>query len=173
MTDGERDPAAATWPLGERVRQARGRLSLKHVSDKAGIGVETIRQVENKRRADGKPWSPPRPGTVQKLARALDIPEREALELAGYKPSDYIDTATDEGPPLMSPAVLAEQVAKMDPEMRRALETIVVTHLKAKGYIAADAPEVPVRSVGEGEHGGVRSRGEVARGVETSEDARD
>jgi transcriptional regulator with XRE-family HTH domain len=152
---------------------------MTEVARRAEIAPETLWQIENGRRRDSKPWSRPRPPIILAVAQALGIDPAEALQLADYDPTHYVEESGSGGPPLMAPAALAENYARLDPEMKRAIETIVITHLKAKGYIAADAPggsevTMPVKTHGEESHGEVRSHGEAARGVEsTPESARD
>ncbi len=168
MTDRERDPAE--WPLGPRVREARGRLSLATVANRAGLGVETVWQIENGRRRDSRPWSPAKPATILALARALSLDEAEALEMAGYRAADYITTAGAGGGSLMAPAALAEQVARLDPDVRRAIEVLVVAQLRARGYLADEL--VAVKSGGgEAAKSGVLSGpSEPARGTEHHEE---
>lgn len=143
------------------------------IAHRAEISPETLWQIENGRRRDSKPWSRPRPPIVLAVAAALGIDRGEALELAGYDPAHYVIPEVGDEAPLMAPEVLGENLAKVSPELYRAIQTIVVDHLRVKEYISADVPDAPVRTVREGQHGGVRSRGEVARGVEAPGSARD
>jgi transcriptional regulator with XRE-family HTH domain len=117
------------WPLGERVREARGEEPQKVVARRAGIGAETLWQIENgKRRGDDYPFSPPKPDIIAKLARALDIPVSEALTLAGYNPEHHLDLVGD-GPETR----LALKLARLTPEQKRALEIVVDGLLGTQG----------------------------------------
>jgi transcriptional regulator with XRE-family HTH domain len=150
MTDEERD--LDEWPLGPRVTEARGSESARSVARRAGISPELLWQIENGRRRDDRPWNRPTAPNIQAVARAVGIPEAEALELAGYNPDHYI-TPVDDGPALMSEAVLAKKIQGLDVPDRRAVEKIVESlerrrdleeqvdrALRAGGFIAPDAP---------------------------------
>lgn len=155
--------AVHEWPLGKRVREARGEEPQKVVARRANIGAETLWQIENGKRRDKAPFSPPKPEIIAKLARALDIPVSEALTLAGYNPEHHLDLA-DEG----LETQLALKLAKLAPEQKRALEIVVDGLLEARGYIEPRTPQshvdTVVRSIGEGVQSGVYSHGEPARG---------
>jgi transcriptional regulator with XRE-family HTH domain len=125
MTEGPEavDPQAdATamhqWPLGERVRSARGRESGRSVANRAGIDPEVYRQLENGRRRDGRSLKRPNPEVISKVARALNIPVSEALELAGYRPERYMPAEPFE-------VALARKIRGLTPEQQRAIEILV------------------------------------------------
>jgi transcriptional regulator with XRE-family HTH domain len=157
--------AVHKWPLGERVREARGTEPLKVVARRAGIGAETLWQIENGRRRDDYPFSAPKAEIIAKAARALQIPVSEALTLAGYKPEDHL-AVVDEG----METQLASKVAQLAPEQIRAIEIIVDSLLRERGYIDPETPQrhadSVVRSIGEAAQAGVYSHGEPAGGGE-------
>jgi transcriptional regulator with XRE-family HTH domain len=155
--------AVHEWPLGKRVRDARGEEPQKVVARRAGIGAETLWQIENGRRRDAAAFSPPKPEIIAKLARALDIPVSEALTLAGYNPEHHLDLA-GEGVETQ----LALKLARLGSEQKRAIEIIVDSLLRERGYIEPTVPQSPVetvdvatRSAGEGIRFGVESHGET------------
>lgn len=151
--------AVHEWPLGERVREARGTEPQKVVARRAGVGAETLWQIENgKRRGDDYPFSPPKAEIIAKVARALDIPVSEALTLAGYNPEHHLELV-DEG----MEAQLALKLAKLAPEQRRALEILVDGLLVNRGYLAAEAAVV-AGSAGEEVGPVVQSHGELLNG---------
>lgn len=153
------------------MREARGEEPQKVVARRAGIGAETLWQIENGRRRDAAAFSPPKPEIIAKLARALDIPVSEALTLAGYNPEHHLDLA-DEG----LETQLALKVAKLSSEQQRALEILVDGLLVARGHMMADGATVDVamRSAGEPIRYGVESHGETVKGGKvTSERAGD
>jgi transcriptional regulator with XRE-family HTH domain len=154
---------AHEWPLGERVREARGEESHKSVARRAGIGAETVWQIENGRRRAVGPFSRPKPDTIAKLARALGIPVSEALTLAGYNPENYVNLL-DEG----VETALARKMAKLQPEEQRALEILVDGLLVARGHMSAGGGatvDVVVRSAGEEVKTDVQSHGEPVNGA--------
>jgi transcriptional regulator with XRE-family HTH domain len=147
MTDsGERDPATA-WALGQRLKEARGSLSLDKVAETAGVTRETVRSYETGRRADNDKAVNPRPQTLRAIAEALGIPVREAFQEAGIDSRHLRPHERQEAKPS---SALVAKMHRLDPEMLGALELIVDRILRAGGYIAADAPP-PVYSH-EGEH---------------------
>lgn len=139
MSDRGRDPAE--WPLGELVRTAiteRG-WSERETARRAKVSASFIRDLllGYMRGSPNKPWKPKAP-MVQAVARALEISEAEALTLAGYRPEDFI-TVVDSGGPVVAPEQLARQIKALSPTDRRAIETIVDSLLRERGYVGTDA----------------------------------
>lgn len=159
MTDAVHD-----WPLGERLQRARGEESQRSVAARADISPEMLWQLENGRRRDGKVLKRPSADLIMRVARAVDVPVAEALRLAGYKPEHHLEPAADG-----IEAQLARKVAKLQPEVQRAVEIIVDSLLRDAGYVAGQpAVDVMVRSAGQEVRPGVRSHGQTA----ASDDAR-
>lgn len=151
MTD-----AVHEWPLGVRVLQARGEESARSVAKRAKVSPEVLWQIENGRRRDGAAFTRPKASTVEQVARALDIPVSEALELAGYKPDHYVKPSEGRG------ASLARKAEKLEDREFRAVEILVDSILISRGYMSA-APtglDVVVHSAGEEVHPVVQSHGE-------------
>lgn len=147
MTDsGERDPA--TWPLGQRLRKARGTLSLDKVAEMSGVKRETIRSYENGYRADNRKPVNPRPTTLRPLAEALGIPVREAFDLAKIDPRHLRPHELEPAKPSSRLMAKIERVG--DPAVLSALEVLVDRVLRADGFIAPDAPRPGEER--EGEH---------------------
>lgn len=156
MTD-----AVHEWPLGERVRQARGKESQRAVAKRADIAAETLWQIENGKRRDSAEFNRPSAEIVMKIARAVDIPVAEALKLAGYNPKLHMPAESFE-------EVLARKMGALKPEEQRALEILIDSLLVARGHVRADAPsvlDVVVRSAGEEVHADVQSHGEPLSGA--------
>lgn len=152
MTDGE-----GGWPLGDRLRAARGTEPIKALAARAGVGPETYWQLENGRRRDDQPFRVSKPPIVLAVARALRIPEEEALELAGYEPWRYITQADDGGSPLASPEEFAKSVAQLPTDMQRALQAIVEVYLRDRGSARpANSPMVVKPGPAEAPHSGAR-----------------
>lgn len=159
MTD-----AVHEWPLGERVREARGTESERSVAKRAEISPEMYWQIENGRRRNGDPLKRPNAEIIAKVARAVDIPVAEALALAGLKPEHHMSAPPAE-------EELARKVGKLGPEEKRAIEIIVDRLLVARGYVSASsagAVDVVVRSAGEEVHTDVQSHGEPMNGSAAS-----
>lgn len=156
MTD-----AVHEWPLGERVRQARGTESQRSVAKRAGVSAELIWQIENgRRRSDDAPFSP-KPVTVEQVARALDIPVPEALRLAGYNPDHHVEPSGG------LEVDLARKMTKLEPQEVRAVEILVDSILVARGYMSAPVAnvDVVVRSAGEEVRADIESHGEPVNGA--------
>ena len=156
MTD-----AVHEWPLGDRVRQARGKESHRSLAKRAGVSAELVWQLENgRRRSDDAPFSP-KASTVEQVARALDIPVSEALVLAGYKPEHHMSAEPFEN-------ALARKLGQLTPEQQRAFEILVDSLLVAGGHVGArpvGVPDVMVKSAGEEVRADVQSQGESVTGA--------
>lgn len=151
MTDGE-----GGWPLGERLREARGTEPIKALAVRAGVGPETYWQLENGRRRDDQPFRVSKPPIVMAVARALRIDEREALELAGYEWWRYIKPADDDGPPLASPEEFAKSVAQLPLDMQRALQKVVEVYVRDRGSEASKSQMIVKAGPVEMPHSGAR-----------------
>lgn len=162
MTDAEHE-----WPLGERVRNARGKESQKSVAKRANVSPELLWQIEAGRRRDGA-VSKPKPASIIAVARALEIPATEALRLAGYKPEHYISATPTEG----LEVELARKVSKLRPEQQQALEILVDGLLEQGGHVSGGSMDVVVHSGTERPRVEVQSRGERAVGAGSTEPAR-
>lgn len=72
--------------FGEWMRNRRIELRLKayEAADRAGMKPQAWSDLENdrSRKADGSPMTP-RPDTLRRIARALEVPARDAIEAAG------------------------------------------------------------------------------------------
>jgi|SRR3954453_5478831 transcriptional regulator with XRE-family HTH domain len=66
--------------LAQFVRVARARLgvSVRHVAEKAGVSHPYITQIERGY------VTYPRPQTLERIAKALDVPVEEAFAVVGY-----------------------------------------------------------------------------------------
>lgn len=152
MTD-----AVHEWPLGKRVREARGEESERSVAKRAEISPEAFWQIENGRRRNGDALKRPSAEIITKVARALDIPVDEALRLAGLKPEHHMSAAPAE-------EQLARKLSKLGPEQQRAIEILVDGLLVTRSHMAP-AVDVVVRSAGEEVHADVQSHGEPLSGA--------
>lgn len=156
MTD-----AVHEWPLGERVRQARGKESHRSLAKRAGVSAELIWQIENgRRRSDDAPFSP-KADTVERVARALSIPVSEALKLAGHNPDHHVEPSDG------LEVDLARKMTKLEPQEVRAVEILVDSILVARGRMAAPTAgvDVVVRSAGEEVRAEIESHGEPVNGA--------
>lgn len=87
-----RKTEAASWPLGEYLREQRGRMSIREAARRADISESRWRQVEaGHQQMAGGIQVPvhPRAETVVAMARAISADPRHSLELAGHNPEQY------------------------------------------------------------------------------------
>lgn len=81
-----------SWPLGEYLRDARGRMSIREAARRADLSESRWRQVEaGVQRMAGGVEVPvhPRAETVAAMAAAVAGDVRKALELAGHDPAQH------------------------------------------------------------------------------------
>lgn len=82
----------SSWPLGEYLRDQRGRMSIREAARRADISESRWRQVEaGFQRMAGGIEVPvhPRAETVANMCRAISADVRRGLELAGHDPEHY------------------------------------------------------------------------------------
>lgn len=82
----------STWPLGEYLRDQRGRMSIREAARRADISESRWRQVEaGYQRMAGGIEVPvhPRAETVAAMCRAISADVSRGLELAGHNPDQY------------------------------------------------------------------------------------
>lgn len=87
-----RKPAAGTWPLGEYLREQRGKMAIREAARRADISESRWRQVEaGYQQMAGNIRVPvhPRAETVAAMCRAIAADVRRGLELAGHNPDQY------------------------------------------------------------------------------------
>jgi len=80
------------WPLGQYLREQRGRMAIREAARRADISESRWRQVEaGFQRMAGGIEVPvhPRPETVAAMCRAISADVRKGLELAGHQPDQY------------------------------------------------------------------------------------
>lgn len=85
-------PATTAWPLGEYLRDQRGRMAIREAARRADISESRWRQVEaGVQKMAGGIEVPvhPRAETLAAMARAISADGRTALELAGHNPDQY------------------------------------------------------------------------------------
>lgn len=81
-----------TWPLGEYLREQRGKMSIREAARRADISESRWRQVEaGYQRMAGGIEVPvhPRAETVASMCRAISADVTRGLELAGHNPAQY------------------------------------------------------------------------------------
>lgn len=82
----------STWPLGEYLREQRGKMSIREAARRADISESRWRQVEaGYQRMTGGIEVPvhPRAETVAAMCRAISADVTRGLELAGHNPDQY------------------------------------------------------------------------------------
>lgn len=82
----------STWPLGDYLREQRGRMAIREAARRADISESRWRQVEaGYQKMAGGIEVPvhPRAETVAAMCRAISADVRTGLELAGHNPSQY------------------------------------------------------------------------------------
>ena len=82
----------STWPLGEFLREQRGKMSIREAARRADISESRWRQVEaGYQRMAGGIEVPvhPRAETVSAMCRAISADVMRGLELAGHNPDQY------------------------------------------------------------------------------------
>lgn len=82
----------STWPLGEYLREQRGKMSIREAARRADISESRWRQVEaGYQRMAGGIEVPvhPRAETVAAMCRAISADVTRGLELAGHNPDQY------------------------------------------------------------------------------------
>ena len=87
-----RHKAPSSWPLGEFLRQQRGKMSIREAARRADISESRWRQVEaGYQRMAGGIEVPvhPRAETVAAMCRAISADVTRGLELAGHNPDQY------------------------------------------------------------------------------------
>lgn len=92
MAPRRKQPAANSWPLGEYLRKARGKMSIREAARRADISESRWRQVEaGVQRMAGGIEVPvhPRAETIVAMCKAISADVTQGLELAGHDPQHY------------------------------------------------------------------------------------
>lgn len=143
MTDGERDPAE--WIFGIRLQAEmdnRGwsarelaRRAKELSPDEKGASAQTVANmlVGHKAGKPDEPWRPTQT-TIRAIAAALEDSPDEWLRMAGYHVPQRPTTDPD------AAVRLAGKIVRIDPGDATALERLVDSLLRSRGWIAADAP---------------------------------
>ena len=87
-----RTKPANSWPLGEYLRTARGRMSIREAARRADISESRWRQVEaGVQKMAGGIEVPvhPRAETIVAMCKAISADVARGLELAGHDPEHY------------------------------------------------------------------------------------
>lgn len=87
-----RKPAAGTWPLGEYLREQRGKMAIREAARRADISESRWRQVEagyQQMAGDIRVPVHPRAETIAAMCRAIAADVRRGLELAGHNLDQY------------------------------------------------------------------------------------
>lgn len=87
-----RNTPPTTWPLGEYLREQRGKMSIREAARRADISESRWRQVEaGYQRMAGGIEVPvhPRAETVAAMCQAISADVIRGLELAGHNPDQY------------------------------------------------------------------------------------
>jgi hypothetical protein len=82
-----------TWPLGEYLRDQRGKMAIREAARRADISESRWRQVEagyQQMAGDIRVPVHPRAETVAAMCRAIAADIRRGLELAGHNPDQYL-----------------------------------------------------------------------------------
>lgn len=88
----KRPTTPSTWPLGEYLREQRGKMSIREAARRADISESRWRQVEaGYQRMAGGVEVPvhPRAETVAAMCRAISADVAQGLQLAGHNPDQY------------------------------------------------------------------------------------
>lgn len=110
----------------------------------------------------GEPWRPTA-GNVRSVAQALDDVEDTWLEMAGYPVQ-----LPNEGE--ASAGELAKRIKQLPLAERQAVETLVVSILRARGYIAEESVLVKSGGGEAAKQGVLSGDPEPARGLESHEE---
>lgn len=89
---GKQSDSSSSWPLGEYLREARGRMSVREAARRAEVSESRWRQVEaGVQKMAGGIEVPvhPRPETVAAMCVAIGADAARGLELAGHDPDQY------------------------------------------------------------------------------------
>lgn len=94
MATRKRPPTATTsaWPLGEFLRDQRGKMAIREAARRADISESRWRQIEaGVQKMAGGLEVPvhPRAETVAAMCRAISADVRKGLELAEHNPDQY------------------------------------------------------------------------------------
>lgn len=92
MATRRRQQEATTWPLGEYLRQARGKMAIREAARRADISESRWRQVEaGVQKMAGGIEVPvhPRAETIAAMCRAISADVERGLQLAGHDPAHY------------------------------------------------------------------------------------
>ncbi|MBP2341043.1 lambda repressor-like predicted transcriptional regulator [Saccharothrix coeruleofusca] len=154
MTDGERDPGTEkTFSQHVTAALQKRRWSARRAATESGLSVQTVINMTAgfKAQAPDEPWRPTEE-SVTKLARGLKERPEVWLRRAGY----YVDEPSGDS------STLAEEIALLEDDERRALRLLVRSLLTGRGYIEpgesrASQPALPDLSHGEAGIEGVRS----------------
>lgn len=82
----------STWPLGDYLREHRGKMSIREAARRADISESRWRQLElgyQSMAKDIKVPVQPRPDTLVAMCRAINADPIKALQLVGYDPKQY------------------------------------------------------------------------------------
>jgi transcriptional regulator with XRE-family HTH domain len=85
-------PGGSTWPLGDYLREQRGKMSIREAARRADISESRWRQVELGYQTMGggiKVPVQPRAETLAQMCKAIAGDVRRGLELGGYNPDQY------------------------------------------------------------------------------------
>jgi hypothetical protein len=102
MATRRKASSQATWPLGDYLREQRGKMAIREAARRADISESRWRQVEaGVQKMAGGIEVPvhPRPETVTAMCRAIAADPRRGLELAGHNPEQYtwlLDPSTEQ-----------------------------------------------------------------------------
>lgn len=80
------------WPLGQWLKEQRGKMAVREAARRADISESRWRQVEaGVQKMAGGLEAPvhPRPETVAAMCKAISADVRCGLELAGHNPDQY------------------------------------------------------------------------------------
>ncbi len=139
MTNGERDPAAQ-WQLGQVLERQRKQLdlSLDQVAARASIGRATVRYYETGFRADNGAPVKPTMKILRPLAEALELNLDPLLELAEITTARRKTDEEAAAEVARRSSHLADRIALLEPEIRAAIEVIVDSELRNRGYVGTE-----------------------------------
>lgn len=148
MTVGERDPGAedkaGKWPLGSVLQNQRTKmgLSLHEVARRSNLSRATVTYYETGFRADNQQPVNPTVKILRPLAEVLELELDHVLNVAGITPAQRESDEEAAARVAARSAHLADRIALLDPEFRRAVETIVDSYLRAQGLLPEQPPVV-------------------------------
>jgi hypothetical protein len=127
---------ASTWPLGEYLREQRGKMSIREAARRADISESRWRQVElgyQQMAGNIKVPVQPRAETLAAMCRAIAADVRQGLELGGFNPDQYQWLLETQGTERLTETDRMEWFSQLPREEREAvLQELQRAHVDAE-----------------------------------------